>query len=122
LTLSYPTRRGFNAYIALVRESYCLLRKFHVLCTLPLTLRLKDGPLVVSIAVIVVRAAGSILRTRSRVGHALKIVTRVADSDRKLLRADLPKRGGPAGLGDHDLPPGIFQPDLAVGGAERIEA
>jgi hypothetical protein len=53
-------------------------------------------------------------------GHALKIVTRVAD--RKLLRADLAKRGGPAGLGDYDLSPGIFQPDLAVRGAERIEA
>ena len=46
--------------------------------------------------------------------HALKIVPRVADSDGKLLRADRAEGGGPAGLGDHDLSPAIFQLDLVI--------
>lgn len=54
--------------------------------------------------------------------HTLEIIPRVGDSDWKLLGAARAEGGGPAGLGDHDLPPGIFQLDLIVGGVERVEA
>ena len=55
-------------------------------------------------------------------GYALQIVSRVADSDRELLRADRAKRRGPASLGDHDLLAGILPLDIIVGALERIEA
>src|SRR5215472_5963462 len=55
-------------------------------------------------------------------GHALQIVTRVADSDWELLRADRAKRRGPASLGDYDLLAGILPLDIIVGALERIEA
>src|SRR6266850_893125 len=47
--------------------------------------------------------------------QAVQIVARIADADRELLGRNRAERGGPAGLGDDNLLPGILRLDLVVG-------